>query len=136
MTRVIKKLSEPRTLLFLGVSYTLFITIASISPTKDLPAIDIPWLDKIAHIVLYLLLTVIWLSYAYAQKSNSISLKVMLLVLFGCFVYGIIIEVIQDRMTSFRRADTLDVVANLVGVILGWGMFILTKNRIFPKPGN
>lgn len=133
MTRLIKRLSGPKTLLFLGVAYTLFLTLASVSPTSDLPKIDIPWLDKIVHVLLYLILTALWLSFGYVRSSFRFSLKIIVLILIACFGYGIVIEVIQEQFTTFRNADLNDIAANFVGVILGWVVFLKWKYLLNPK---
>ena len=130
--RVIKKLSEPKVLLFLGVLYTLFLLLASVSPTSDLPKIDFPFLDKIIHVLLYMALAVIWLLFEYMGNKARISLKTMVLVLVFCFIYGIIIEVIQDQFTAFRKADPMDALANLVGVLVGWMVFVGAKKLVKP----
>ena len=123
MTRVIKKLLAPRVLLSLGIIYTLLIAVASVSPTSDLPRIDFPFLDKIIHVLIYTIMALLWLMYGVTKRNGAMSLKTILLILFFCFLYGIIIEVIQGQFTAFRKADPWDVLANLAGVILGWLIF-------------
>ena len=38
----------------------------------------------------------------------------------GLVALGICIEFAQDALTASRRADTADVVANTLGVLVGW----------------
>ena len=39
------------------------------------------------------------------------------------FIYGIIIEVLQGTLTSYREADLLDTFANLTGIVIAWVFF-------------
>jgi len=44
-------------------------------------------------------------------------------VLIGAFIYGIVIEVLQELFFESRTADIWDVVANSAGILLGWLIF-------------
>ena len=55
---------------------------------------------------------------------------VIFLILVLCLLYGIIIEVIQEFCVLLRGAEVLDVIADLLGAILGLLFFRDFKNRI------
>ena len=46
-------------------------------------------------------------------------------VAFACFVFGMLIEVLQGTLTSYRTPDWWDVVANSTGVVLAVLFFIV-----------
>ena len=129
MMKHIKKLLELKSLLFLGVLYTIFITIAFLLPTSGLPKVRI-LNDKLIHAILFILLSIIWLSYYWVYYKNRFNLKTLLGVLFACLIYGIIIEIIQQLLIASRQADIVDVYANTVGTLIGALLFWNVKNRI------
>ncbi len=131
MTKLIKKLLRAKILLFLGFLYTLLITIAFLTPPKDLPELNfiIP-VDKLGHIAIHFILSTIWLYYYFIKNKNQIAFKALAIILALCFTYGIIIEIFQFLFIASRNADILDILANSVGLILGAMLFWNLKNKI------
>lgn len=127
MTQLIKKLSEPNTLLIFGLIYTIVITIVFVLPGKDLPKHELP-IDKLAHVILQLCLAVIWLMYVYVRNEFGVTVKSVVLILIVCLIYGIVIEIIQQRFVVYRQADIWDIAANTLGLILGCIVFYKTKH--------
>ncbi|MFT4848419.1 MAG: VanZ family protein [Sediminicola sp.] len=119
MMRLIKKLSEPRTLLLLGVIYTLLITIILLIPSSEIPRIKVSFIDKIAHVLIHGFLSLIWLMYCFSGDKYHISVKNVFVVLFICFSYGVVIEAAQHWFTLTRSFDIFDIVANGFGSLLG-----------------
>jgi VanZ family protein len=66
--------------------------------------------DKMEHAITFALLTMVGCS-AYADRKIQ--------VLLGLLAYGILIEVLQS-FTDYRFAEVLDVVADGVGILIGW----------------
>ena len=130
MQRLIKKLSEPKNILFVGIFYTLFITVALLSPVSEIPKIQIPYLDKLVHVLIHVLLIIIWLGYLFLGDKSHISIKNIFVVLLICFSYGIIIEALQHWFTSSRKFDLFDIIANGIGDLLGLLSFGIVRNRI------
>ena len=131
MTQLIKRLSGPNSLLFIGAGYTIFISLAFLSPiVGNLPKIDlIITLDKLIYVIIYLILVFIWLLYFFKRK-NFLVLNTLIKILIACFIYGILIEVSQNLFVASRQADFLDVLANSIGLILGAFIFWKVKTRI------
>ena len=129
MMKLIKKLLELKSLLFLGLFYTTFITIAFLLPISELPR-DKIFNDKLIHAILYIILSIVWLSYYFVYYKNRFNLKILLWVLFACLIYGIIIEIIQQLLIASRQADIVDVFANTLGTLIGALVFWNVKNRI------
>ena len=131
MTKLIKKLSEAKTLLRISIGYTIAITYAFLTPIKKTISIDlfIP-IDKFVHIFLYFILTFLWLNYIFTKKKQKNVIKTIVVFFIVCIIYGIVIEVIQELWIPTRGADLLDIIANVIGIILGSFLILNIKNRI------
>jgi VanZ family protein len=129
MTELIKKLLGLKTLLIIGLFYTLFITTAFLLPASEIPK-ERFLNDKVIHISLHLILSFVWLLFYFIYKNCSINLMKLISILFLCFVYGIIIEFIQELFLTSRHADFFDILANTIGTIIGSLIFWNVKNRI------
>jgi VanZ family protein len=53
------------------------------------------------------------------KKSGAHHWRKLLLVFFFAIIYGIIIEILQEELTTSRMADFWDVVANTLGCFAG-----------------
>ncbi|MCF6307599.1 MAG: VanZ family protein [Flavobacteriaceae bacterium] len=131
MPKLIKKLLEPNTLLVICLLYVLLITIAFLFPARGSVKVNfiIP-LDKIVHSSIYLILAFLWNIYFYLTKNKDNIKKSVFAILGLCLAYGIIIEIIQEQFVQFRGADIFDVLANMIGAMVGTIIFLNVKNRI------
>ncbi|PKA83258.1 VanZ family protein [Ulvibacter sp. MAR_2010_11] len=129
MTPLIKKLSERKTLLIFATLYTVVVTIALLLPAGGLPRIDFIPVDKLVHICIHVGLVLLWLFYGYKLKNHQGLFPLIIIVVVACLLYGIIIEVLQDKYTVTRQADIMDVLANVLGSIIGIFLFLRTKQR-------
>ena len=131
MKQRIKRLLGSKNLLYLGIFYTLFITFLLLFPTIDAPKIGVPSFDKVGHVCVFGILVVIWLLFILlkTEGNRAKSIGVVLIV----FFYGIIIEVLQELFFQSRTADGWDVLANSVGILLGWLIFQKIKKVFFLK---
>lgn len=109
-----------------AVLLTIVITIGSLISIPKLEVTQVQISDKLVHISAYCLLTLNWLL-VYKFKTNK--LKYSLLILLLVFIYGIIIEVLQGVLTSYRQADLLDVLANFTGISLAFIFFSIFFER-------
>ena len=117
MMQLIKNLSEPKNLIVVCVLYTAIITIFFLVPLSSGISTDLP-IDKLVHIILNGALIFLWLFYFFRRRMRKSSLGQMV-VLILAVLYGIIIEIFQELFTTARMADVWDVVANIIGCILG-----------------
>lgn len=132
MTKLILKLSEPKSFLIIGVLYTLLITIAFISPGLKLQKIDVLLLlDKFVHVVVHLFLSGIWLSFYYLKTKKTITISSISIIVLLCITYGIVIEVYQQLFIASRQADLFDVLANSIGTFIGTMLFWKLKKKIY-----
>ena len=129
MTRLIKKLSEPKPLLVIGILYTLFITVAFLYPSVKLPQTSIPVPDKFIHALIHGVLSFIWLYYSFSADKYHISNRIVFVVLVICFFYGVTIEASQHWFTLSRQFDLFDILANSVGSLIGLLVFSIFIKR-------
>ena len=133
MRQGIKSWLGPRPLLGIAITYTLLITAALLTPITVAPKIEIPFADKMVHLIINAGLFMVWASYVFSGKTNTKTKKTYTLpLLFVCtLLYGILIEVVQGSFIPTRGADFFDVIANLCGLILGFFAVKLTKKFIY-----
>jgi len=115
----------------ISIGYTIAITYAFLTPIKKTISIDlfIP-IDKFVHIFLYFILTFLWLNYIFTKRKQKNVIKTIVVFFIVCIIYGIVIEVIQELWIPTRGADLLDIIANVIGIILGSFLILNIKNRI------
>ena len=82
--------------------------------------------DKMLHAGAYLFLTCLWKLYFVFQNSDFKRYRSNLYrVAIACFIFGMLIEVLQGTLTSYRTPDWWDVLANSTGVVLAVLFFIV-----------
>ena len=131
MRQGIKSLLGPKPLLGIAISYTLLITAALLTPITGAPKIEIPFADKMVHLIINAGLFVVWASYVFSGKTKTTKTYTLPLLFVCTLLYGILIEVIQGSFIPTRGADFFDVVANVCGLILGFFAVKLTKKFIY-----
>jgi VanZ family protein len=91
-----------------------------------MPKIDIGVsnIDKMYHLIAYFTLSMCWLLAFYKKPS----LKYIIISI--CIVFGIIIEVLQQKLTLYRTGDYKDAIANTIGILLGLLIFNLFFKKI------
>ena len=85
--------------------------------------INVKNIDKAYHSLAYFTLAISWL-FTFYKKPNK---KYVIVVI--CILFGIIIEVLQMYLTTYRTGEYLDVLANSIGVLIALIIF----NIIFKK---
>ena len=131
MRQGIKSLLGPKLLLGIAIAYTLLITAALLAPITGAPKIEIPFADKMVHLIINAGLFVVWASYVFSGKTKTTKTYTLPLLFLCTLLYGILIEVIQGSFIPTRGADFFDVVANVCGLILGFFAVKLTKKFIY-----
>ena len=82
--------------------------------------------DKMLHAGAYLFLAFIWkLYFVFKRPDFERYTSNLLWVAFACFLFGMLIEVLQGTLTSYRTPDWWDVVANSTGVVLAVLFFMV-----------
>lgn len=101
----------------LATGWFLFISFLFFLPGSALPSND--WLskinfDKFVHIGFFALLLFLWI-WALAIKNK----KALVILTFLAIIYGLVIEVCQDKFVANRSFDSGDILADFVGSIIG-----------------
>ncbi|MCB0453773.1 MAG: VanZ family protein [Aequorivita sp.] len=94
-----------------------------------MPNVHFSALDKIVHILIYFILVNLWMLYLYIRNGFQFNNKWSLIILLSVLLYGIIIEILQGLLTISRSADIFDVLANLIGSLIGIYFFKSIKNK-------
>lgn len=131
MRQGIKSLLGPKLPLRIAIAYTLLITAALLTPITGAPKIEIPFADKMIHLIINAGLFVVWASYVFSGKTKTTKTYTLPLLFLCTLLYGILIEVVQGSFIPTRGADFFDVVANVCGLILGFFAVKLTKKFIY-----
>jgi VanZ family protein len=108
-----------RKALLLSILYTITLTIVSLVKLDldDVEEIIPSFSDKIFHFLAYIVFTLLWFnSFFFRFKFNKT--KSVLLAILVSSVFGIIIEVLQQVITTSRSFDLKDILANLLGVLI------------------
>ncbi|PTX63843.1 VanZ like protein [Kordia periserrulae] len=102
-----------------AVAWTIVITILSLVELKGPQALHFSYADKLMHGIIYFLVTIVWF-FAFSKgitrdslQKNAIKASAIL-----AFVYGIIIEILQETLVTNRQGDWQDALANTIGIIL------------------
>ncbi len=89
--------------------------------------IKISNIDKLYHSFAYFTLTISWLLSFYKKPEKKY------VIVIGCIILGIIIEVLQGTLTIYRTGDYLDVLANSFGVLLALLIFNVISKKNYIK---
>jgi VanZ family protein len=104
----------------------LFIGYLSLKKIDNIP-IHLSHSDKIYHAIAYFLLGLTWLL-SFPKSLLNRNLKYAIVI--SCIIYGIVVEVLQGTLTTYRTASLLDIIANTVGVIIAMLVFKLVYKKI------
>ena len=126
MLKRIKTLLEDKAIL-IAISITIFIAILSLIKTDNIPLGSFSNSDKVYHAIAYFFLMLSWLYTFHKKEAFNKNVKYVIL---ACFIYGIIIEVLQGVTTTYRTASYLDMLANGSGVVLAVLAFHLFEKKI------
>lgn len=112
----------------LATSWTVLIFILCLAKLNNLPSLGVKGMDKYVHFTFHFVFTFLW---AIVVKSRfaTISNKKILNIILISLVMGITIEILQENFTTTRKADILDVMANLTGAISAGILISFFENK-------
>lgn len=117
-----------KTILGLAIGWTALIAFLCLVSFSDLPSISVSGADKYVHITLHFIFTMLWGFYA-SLAQNEIRLPKIRQLVIVSLCYGILIEILQETLTTTRHADIFDVLANFTGALLALVLFVLIKDK-------
>jgi VanZ family protein len=118
-------------LLFVVISLTFLLLL----PGNDLEASD--WwetykIDKLVHIVTFSILSLSTsITLSKLRVLIDTNYRLMTLILVVCTIFGTILEFLQQELRVGRSAELLDIVADCIGVLLGFVIFRIVYG-VFP----
>lgn len=116
------------------IAYCAIIFIQSSHPSPDnFPRV--PHLDKIAHVGMYAILSVLCFRALMQSLAGCRQLRIALLSVLMATLYGASDE-LHQYFIPYRQADTLDLVADAVGAVLGvliWWAVIAVRTGKQPE---
>ena len=110
-----------------AIGWLLLISILFVLPGSTLPPTG--WFykfnpDKWVHIGFFAILIFLWRSAFDGKFRNYHSL-----LLFAAFFYGLLVEFVQKQWVPNRSFDIYDVIADMVGSVLGLALWIWTYRK-------
>ena len=99
-------------------------------PTKSFPQTDFRMADKSVHLLMYFCLAcIMWWEKCRSTKKHPTKAFVAYAVIFPSLL-GIIMELAQAYLTTYRGGDWADAVANTLGALLALPIgILLTRKR-------
>lgn len=104
----------------LAILWTLLIFFLCSIPGNELPEVDIPLVDKWAHVILFGMFAFLWLC-GYPGRNFRFLLIVFLISVF----LGWLVEYIQGHWVINRSQDNMDIVADAIGGAVGILLFYM-----------
>jgi len=126
MLKPIKSLLENNAI-YIAIFITISILFGSLVKSEFIVVESISVSDKTYHLIAYFLLMLSWLYAFFKKEKFQEHVKYIIL---GCFIFGIIIEILQGIITSYRTASYLDILANTIGVLLAVVIFHVFEKKI------
>lgn len=106
--------------------WAAFILYLCLLPGHDLPSVHIWEADKIGHMGVYTILSLltVW-GWRKQTVMESLKTRTILKVLVLLATYGFLVEILQETLTADRHFDILDALANVIGAGVGSGLSML-----------
>ena len=112
------------------VTWMIIILVLCMLPKSNIDTLELNWLpenaDKAVHAGFYVILALLL---GASLTRLPLNLTFSLFIAMGlCISYGIIIELMQHFYTTTRHFETLDILFNSLGAILGCAVFPVKKD--------
>ena len=96
--------------------WMVIIVSISLWPSEQIPGIDLPYIDKAVHLLMYGILAIAGMygfsgQYNFYRKRYSYAALTILL----SAIFGTIMEVLQYFIASGRNFESQDILANIIG---------------------
>jgi VanZ family protein len=108
------------------LGWTLIMETLFCLPGSSLPdpeKLNVPDLDKLVHIILFGGFVSLWSYYYYRRIKSPNTLKI---IFFWVYVFaafnGVLIEFLQKYFIPGRSFDTVDIIADMTGASLAYGI--------------
>ena len=112
---------------WIALCWTGVVGFFCLVPSNDIPTVSIPNLDKLVHTFFHFIFTILWFLFFKKQVKKKNQLKLLVVAFCFSLLFGIGIEVLQNKLTTTRSGDFFDVLANLTGAILAFVLVLFAK---------
>ena len=102
-----------------------------LAESSNIPAVNIPSIDKIVHFCFHFGFTISWITFFKKELKGADDAKAFLISFIFSVLFGITIEIMQSVYTTTRASDVADVLANTLGA-----MFAIFMATVFRKQLN
>jgi VanZ family protein len=110
----------------------LYLSLANSSTFEKVPLINIPYIDKVVHFLMYFgLMSVIMLEHKDSVKNNAALLRYALIPV----AYGILMEILQ-LFTVSRSGNVADAFADFAGIGFSILLWLLMKPLLYRRSDN
>lgn len=98
-----------------AVLVTVGVAVLSLTESTHMPSVSLN--DKVVHGLMYTLLAVLWM----------IPVRRPIFVRLAVTIYGALLELLQHYCATTRSGEWADVLADMIGVIIGVGVIWLIR---------
>ena len=104
-----------------AIGWTLFLFLLCLIPGNEFPGVQIPFIDKWVHFILFAAFSFFWLS-AYP----SLGWRRLIIIFAFSVITGWLVEELQGQLTMLgRNKDIWDILADAVGGAIGVLIFAI-----------
>jgi VanZ family protein len=112
---------------WIALCWTGVVGFFCLVPSNEIPTVTIPNLDKLVHAFFHFVFTILWFLFFKKQVKKKNHLKLLVVAVCFSLLFGIGIEILQDKLTTTRSGDFFDVLANVTGAISAFVLVLFTK---------
>jgi VanZ family protein len=105
----------------------LYLSLANSKSFNEVPFLNIPYFDKVAHFLMYFGLMLV---IAFEHRNEITGRTQLSMFALIPFVYGILMEILQLTITADRSGNIYDVLANSAGIIFAALLWLLLGPRL------
>ena len=102
-----------------AAAWTIILIVATLVPkgvVSQSNFLNIPHFDKVSHLCSYALLGFLW---SIALKEKTSKIKAARIAFYGSISLGVLLEILQWLLNVGRHFEILDIIANIIGSIIG-----------------
>jgi VanZ family protein len=112
---------------WIALCWSGVVVFFCLTPSNHIPSVNLPNLDKLVHAFFHFVFTILWFLVLKKQVREKNQYQLIGVALIFSFLFGITIELLQERLTTTRSADFFDIMANIVGSFLALCFVFLSK---------
>ncbi len=101
-----------------------------LTESSNLPAVNVPNIDKIVHFCFHFGFTISWILFFKKELKGAEVAKAYLVSFVFSVLFGITIELMQGVYTTTRACDVTDILANTLGALFAIFMAVVFKERL------